>query len=80
MRFMASLACLKMKLTPEQAIQAATFNGACAMDVIEDLGSITAGKRANLFITKPMPSYEFLPYAFTTPLVDTIILNGQLYE
>lgn len=79
MRFMTSLACLKMKLTPEQAIQAATFNGACAMDVIEDLGSITAGKRANLFITKPMPSYEFLPYAFTTPLVDTIILNGTLY-
>ncbi|MBR5249332.1 MAG: imidazolonepropionase [Bacteroidales bacterium] len=79
MRFMASLACLKMKLTPEEAIQAATFNGACAMDVVDELGSITAGKRANLFITKPMSSYEFLPYAFTTPLVDTVILNGAIY-
>lgn len=80
MRFMTSLACLKLKLTPEEAIQAATFNGACAMDVVQELGSITSGKRANIFITKPMSSYEFLPYAFTTPLVDTVILNGKIYE
>lgn len=78
MKFMMALACLKMKLTPEEAINAATINGAFAMDLGESHGSIAIGKQANLIITKEMPSYEFIPYAFTTPLVETLFLNGKV--
>ncbi|NCB18529.1 MAG: imidazolonepropionase [Bacteroidia bacterium] len=78
MKFMMALACLKMKLTPEEAINAATINGAFAMDIGESHGSIAIGKQANLIITKEMPSYEFIPYAFTTPLVETLVLNGKV--
>lgn len=78
MKFMMALACLKMKLTPEEAINAVTINGAFAMDLGESHGSIAIGKQANLIITKEMPSYEFIPYAFTTPLVETLFLNGKV--
>lgn len=78
MKFMMALAALKMKLTPEEVINAATINGAFAMDLSESHGSIAKGKVANLIITKPIPSYEYIPYAFTTPLVDTLILNGKV--
>lgn len=78
MKFMMALACFKMKLTPEEAINAATINGAFAMDLGESHGSIAIGKQANLIITKEMPSYEFIPYAFTTPLVETLVLNGKV--
>ena len=78
MKFMMALACLKMKLTPEEAINAVTINGAFAMDLGESHGSIAIGKQANLIITKEMPSYEFIPYAFTTPLVETLVLNGKV--
>lgn len=77
MRFMMFLASLKMKMTPEEAINAATINGAFAMDVAEDRGSIAVGKVADFFITKPMPSYEFFSYSFTTPLIDKIFLGGN---
>lgn len=80
MKFMMALATLKMKMTPEEAINAATINGAFAMDVDSTLGSITRGKVANLFLTKDIPSYEFLPYSFSTPLVHTIILNGKIFR
>lgn len=78
MKFMMALGCLKMKMFPEEVINAATINGAFAMDVDGSLGSITKGKVANIFITKEVPSYEFLPYSFSTPLVDTVILNGSV--
>ena len=79
MKYMMALALLKMKMTPEEAINAVTINGAFAMGLGEHFGSITVGKRANLFITKEIPSYEFLPYSFTSSLIDTIILNGEIY-
>lgn len=80
MKFIMSLGCMKMKLLPEEVINAATVNGSFAMDVNSSLGSITIGKKANLFITKEVPSYEFLPYAFSTPLIDTVILNGKIIK
>ena len=78
MRFMMGLAALKLKLTPEEIFNAVTLNGAYAMGLSETYGSIAVGKQANLFITAPIPSCEFIPYAFTTPLVDTVILNGEI--
>lgn len=78
MSFVLSLACLKMKMTPEEAINAATINGAYAMELSEEVGSITKGKLANVFISKPMPSYAFLPYAFGSDMVETVILRGKV--
>ncbi len=78
MNFVVSLACIKMKLTPEQAINAATINSAYAMGVSEKLGSIEIGKKANLFITKEINSYAFLPYSFGSNLIETVILNGEV--
>ena len=78
MKFIMALSCMKMKMLPEEVINAATVNGSFAMDVNKELGSITRGKRANLFITKKVPSYDFLPYSFSTPLIDTVILNGKI--
>ncbi|MFA7033662.1 MAG: imidazolonepropionase [Bacteroidales bacterium] len=80
MKFIMSLACLKMKMTPEEVFNAATINGAYAMGLGTTHGSITRGKCANVFITKDIPSYEFIPYSFSTPLIDTVILNGEIYE
>ena len=80
MKFMMGLACLKCKLNPELAINAATLNGAFAMGLGEELGSITEGKVANVFVTKEMSSYEFMPYAFSTPLIDKVILNGKIIK
>ncbi|MDC7995524.1 imidazolonepropionase [Altibacter sp. HG106] len=78
MNFVVASACIKMNLSPEEAINAATINGAYAMGLSETHGSITPGKRANLIITKPIPSYGFLPYAFGSNLIDRVILNGTL--
>ena len=78
MRFMIGLAALKLKLTPEEIFNAVTLNGAYAMGLSETHGTIAVGKRANLFITVPIPSCEFIPYAFTSPLVDTVMLNGEI--
>ncbi|MDD2595416.1 MAG: imidazolonepropionase [Bacteroidales bacterium] len=80
MKFITSLACLKMKMTPEEVFNAVTINGAYAMGLGESHGSITRGKCANVFITKDIPSYEFIPYSFSTPLIDTVILQGEIYE
>ncbi len=79
MPLMIALACIKMKMTPEEAINAATLNTAAALELSGTHGSITVGKTANVFITQPMPSINFLPYAFGTNVVDTVILNGKLY-
>ncbi|MBL0103837.1 MAG: imidazolonepropionase [Bacteroidetes bacterium] len=78
MNQMISLACILYKMTPEEAIIAATTNSAYAMDLSKDYGSISKGKKANLFITKPIPSYAFLPYSFGSRLTDTVILNGKV--
>lgn len=77
MPFVLSLACIKMKMTPEEAINAATINGAYAMGLEKNLGSICVGKKANLIITKPIPSYNHIPYAFGNNPVATVILNGK---
>jgi len=77
MKFMMALAALKMKLTPQEAINASTINGAYAMGLSETHGSIAVGKIANLIITKPIPSVEYIPYAFSTPFVEKMILDGK---
>lgn len=77
MNFVVSTACIKMRLTPEEAINAATINGAYAMGLSKTHGSITKGKMANLIITKEIPSYGYLPYAFGSNLIDSVIINGK---
>lgn len=77
MNFVVSTACIKMRLTPEEAINAATINGAYAMGLSKTHGSITKGKTANLIITKKIPSYGYLPYSFGSNLIDSVILNGK---
>ena len=78
MHFMVSLACIQYKMTPEEAINAATLNSAYAMGVSQTHGSIAIGKQANVFITKEVPSYNFLPYSFGSNLVETVVINGKL--
>ena len=78
MNFVIATACIKMKMTPEEVINAATINGAYAMGISETHGSITKGKRANLIITKPITSYYQLPYAFGTNLIDEVIIEGKV--
>jgi imidazolonepropionase len=77
MNTMVSLACIKMKMTPEEAFNAATINTAFALEMGDTVGSVTPGKIANVFITRPMPSIAFLPYAFGSNLVDQVILKGK---
>lgn len=77
MNFVVSTACIKMKLTPEEAINAATINGAYAMGIANEYGSITKGKKANLMITKAIPSYNYLPYAFGDNHIEQVIINGE---
>ena len=79
MKFVISLACIKMRLLPAEAINAGTMNSAYAMGLSKDYGSITKGKVANFYITKPIPSVDFIPYAYTTPIVDRIFLQGEEY-
>lgn len=80
MNFVVSTACIKMKMTPEEAINAATINGAYAMGIEKDYGSITKGKKANLIITKAIPSYNYLPYAFGDNHIDKVLINGKIYN
>ena len=76
MKFAVSLACIKMRLQPAEAINAATINSAYAMGVSDSYGSITPGKVANFFITEPLPSVDFIPYAYTTPIIRRTFLAG----
>lgn len=78
MNFIVSSACVKMNMTPEEAINAATVNGAYAMGISNMYGSITRGKKANLLITKPMNHYSEIPYAFAHNPIEQVIINGQL--
>lgn len=78
MKFVVSLACIKLRLQPNEAINAATLNGAYAMGVSAEYGSIAKGKVANFFITHPVPSVDFIPYAYTTPIVKKVVLAGEM--
>lgn len=78
MNFVVATACIKMKMTPEEAINAATINGAYAMGISETHGSITIGKRANLIITKPLESYYQIAYNFASNLIDMVIIEGKM--
>lgn len=79
MKFAVSLACIKMRLLPEEALNAATLNSAYAMGVSNDYGSISIGKVANFYITEPIPSLDFIPYAYTTPIISRVFLAGKEY-
>ena len=77
MQFEMALACIAMKLTPAEALNACTINGAYAMGLEDELGSISLGKRANFIVTKEIPSVDFIPYAFTTPFIEHVVINGE---
>lgn len=77
MRFVMSLACIKMRLLPEEALNAATLNSGCAMGVSNLCGSITKGKLANVVLTQPIPSLAFLTYAYTSPLINRVWIGGE---
>jgi imidazolonepropionase len=77
---MMSMACIQYKLVPEEAINAVTLNSAYAMDMQKELGSITVGKKAGVLITKPVNSYTFLPYAFGSDLVETVISGMKIFK
>ncbi len=78
MNLMVALSCIKMKLTPEEAINAATINTAATLNMLYTHGSITKGKVASVFISQPMPAVAYLPYRFGNNLIDKVILNGKL--
>jgi imidazolonepropionase len=78
MNFVVATACIKMKMTPEEAINAATINGAYAMGISETHGSITKGKKANLILTKPITSYYQIPYAFGSNLIESVFIEGEI--
>jgi len=80
MNFVVATACIKMKMTPEEAINAATINGAYAMGISNNYGSIALGKKANLIITKVVTSFYQLPYSFGSDLIDTVFINGISVE
>ncbi|MEI6455100.1 MAG: imidazolonepropionase [bacterium] len=78
MQLILSMACIRYRMFPEEAIHAVTLNSAYAMGLSEEYGSIARGKKANLFITKPIPTYEFMPYAYGSDKVERVILNGKV--
>jgi imidazolonepropionase len=77
MNLVISMSCIQMDMLPEEAINAATINGACAMELQNEVGSITVGKKANLIFTKPIPSLAYLPYSFGNNLIDKVMINGE---
>ena len=80
MNFVVALSCIQMKMLPEEAINAATINGAYAMELGEELGSISIGKKANLIFTKPLSSLAFMPYSFSLNLIDKVMINGKFFN
>jgi len=78
MQLILSMGCIMYRMTPEEAINATTLNSAYAMGVSDELGSIAIGKKANVFITKPIPGIEYMPYSYGSNKVDTVILNGKV--
>ena len=80
MNFVASLGCIILKMTPEEVINATTINTAYAMGIEKELGSSAIGKKANLFITKPIPSYSYLQYSFGKNMIDRVMINGEFQQ
>lgn len=80
MQFIQSLGCIRYKMYPEEVIHATTINTAYAIGLSRELGGISCGRRANVFITKPIPSYEYMPYSFGNNKVETLILNGRVVK
>jgi imidazolonepropionase len=80
MKLIMSLGCIRLKMVPEEVINAVTINSAYAMGLSETHGSVAKGKVANLFITKEIPSYQYMPYAFGSDLIDTVILKGEIIK
>ena len=78
MNLVIAMSCIQMKMLPGEAINAATINGAYAMEVEKQLGSISTGKKANLIITKPVPSLAYLPYAFGSNLIENVLIGGEM--
>jgi len=78
MNLAIAMSCIQMKMLPEEAINAATINGAYAMELQDELGSITVGKKANLIFTKPVPSLAYLPYSFGSNLIDKVMIAGEI--
>ena len=77
MNLVVAMSCIQMKMLPEEAINAATINGAYAMELEKELGSISIGKKANLIFTKPIPSVAYIPYSFGTNLIEKVMINGS---
>ena len=77
MNFVVSLSCIQMRMLPAEVINAATVNGSFAMELQQQVGSISVGKRANFIVTKPVPSVEYLPYAFGSNLIEKVFINGE---
>jgi imidazolonepropionase len=73
-----SLGCVLLRMLPEEALNAVTINSACAMGISDTHGSISKGKVANMFITKPIPSLAYFPYWYGSDLIDTVILKGEV--
>ncbi len=80
MNFVVSLACIQMKMTPEAAVNAASLNGAAAMELSHEVGSISIGKRANFMITNPMKTFHLMPYAFGENHIETVFVNGAVFS
>lgn len=80
MKFVVSLACIKMRLLPAEALNAATINTAAAMGLSSNYGSIARGKVANFYITEPIRSIDYIPYAYTQPIIRRVFLNGEEYS
>ena len=80
MEFIISLGCLKLKMTPEECISAATINGAHAIELQNDYGTIEIGKRANLIITKKIPSLSYIGYKFGNSVIKKVLINGKIYK
>ena len=78
MNLVVAMSCIGMKMLPEEAINAATGNGAFAMELQNEVGSITVGKKANLIFTEPIPSLTYLPYSFGSNLIDKVMINGEI--
>ena len=80
MNFVVSLACIQMKMTPEEAINAATVNAAAAIELSSSLGSITPGKKANFILTEKISSLHYLPYSFGENCISSVYINGEIFN
>lgn len=80
MNLVVAMSCIQMKMLPEEALNAATLNGAYAMQLEQEVGSVTVGKLANLIITQPIPSLAYLPYSFGDNLIEKVIVRGEVWE